>query len=190
MHSHKTPLGAGVEMSIPIRNADPSRVIASDRTFFVTSSTWEKRGLLQSSRAASLFIDVLYHYRAQRKYVLHEFVVMPDHFHALITVGAGMTVEKAMQLIKGGFAFRAGRELGFRAPVWQKGFSEVRVNDREAYLSVREYIHANPVKRFLVAVEADYPYSSAHSGFELDGPPQRLKARPESTTFVIARAMP
>ena len=93
-------------------------------------------------------------------------------------------------MIKGGFAFRAGRELGFRAPVWQKGFSEIRVNEQEAYLGVRDYIHANPVKRFLATAGADYPYSSAHSGFELDPPPQRLKARSEGAAFGIAKAMP
>ena len=104
-------------MSIPIRNADPSNVIAGERTFFVTSSTWGKRSLLQTDRSARLFLDVLYHYRQQQKYLLHEFVVMPDHFHALITVTTDMTIEKAVQLIKGGFAFRAGRELGLEAPV-------------------------------------------------------------------------
>ena len=109
-------------MSIPTRNADRSHVVAGERTFFVTSSTWGKCGLLQSARAATLLINVVYHYRRQGKYRLHEFVIMPDHIHVLITVGAEMTVEKAVQLIKGGFAFRAGRELGFRAPVWQKGF--------------------------------------------------------------------
>jgi putative transposase len=152
--------------------------------------TWGKCGLLQSARAAGLLIDVLYHYREQRKYLLHEFVIMPDHFHVLITVGAEMTVEKAVQFIKGGFAFRAGRELGFGAPVWQKGFSEIRVNEREAFLKIVEYIHANPEKRFLVTAGTDYPYSSAHSGFELDAPPQRLKALPESAIFGIAKAMP
>jgi REP-associated tyrosine transposase len=177
-------------MSIPIRNSDRSRVIASERTFFVTSSTWGKCGLLQSTRAAGLLIDVLYHYRRERKYLLHEFVIMPEHFHLLITVGAEMTVEKAVQLIKGGFAFRAGRELGFRAPVWQKGFSEVRVNEREAFMGVREYIHGNPVKRFLVAVGTDYPYSSAYSDFELDPPPLRLKPLPNGAAFGIAKAMP
>jgi len=106
----------------------------------------------------------------------------------LLTVGAEMTVEKAVQLIKGGFAFRAGRELGFRAPVWQKGFSEVRVNEREVFLGIREYIHANPVKRFLVTAAADYPYSSAH--LELDPPPQRLKALSEGAVFGITKAMP
>jgi putative transposase len=165
-------------------------VIAGERTFFVTSSTWGKCGLLQSARAVGLFIEVLYHYREQRKYFFHEFVVMPDHFHLLITLGSEMTVEKAVQLIKGGFAFRAGRELGFRAPVWQKGFSEIRVHEREAFLGMREYIHANPVKRFLVKAATDYPYSSAHSGFEVDAPPQRLKALPGCVAFGIAKAMP
>jgi putative transposase len=177
-------------MSIPIRNADPSQVIAGERTFFVTSSTWGKCGLLQSARSAGLLIDVLYHYREQRKYLLHEFVIMPDHFHVLITVGAEMSVEKAVQFIKGGFAFRAGREIGFRAPVWQKGFSEIRVNEREAFLKIVEYIHANPIKRFMVTAGANYPYSSAHSGFELDAPPQRLKALPQGAAFGIAKAMP
>jgi putative transposase len=177
-------------MSIPIRNADRLHVVAGERTFFVTSSTWGKCGLLQSARAAGLLIDVLYHYRQQRKYRLHEFVIMPDHFHLLITVGAEMTVEKAVQLIKSGFAFWAGRELGFRAPVWQKGFSEIRVHEREAFLGMREYIHANPVKRLLVTAGADYPYSSAHSEFELDTPPQRLEALPEGAAFGIAKAMP
>ena len=53
-----------------------------------------------------------------------------------------------------------------------------------------EYIHANPIKRFLVTAGADYPYSSAHLGFELDPPPQRLKALPEGAAFGIAKAMP
>ncbi len=54
----------------------------------MTSSTWGKRSLLQSERAASLLIEVLYEYRKQGKYLLHEFVIMPDHFHILITVGS------------------------------------------------------------------------------------------------------
>jgi hypothetical protein len=46
------------------------------------------------------------------------------------------------------------------------------------------------MKRLLATAGADYPYSSAHSGFELDAPPQRLKAFPEGAAFGIAKAMP
>ena len=101
-----------------------------------------------------------------------------------------MTVEKAVQLIKGGFAFRAGRELGFRAPVWQKGFSEVRVKEREAFAKMREYIHDNPVKRRMADSPSNYAFSSAHPGFELDPPPPRLKALSCPVADGIAKAMP
>lgn len=99
-------------MAIPVRHAGPENAIASARTFFITSSTAGKRNLLQSDRSAKLFIDVLYAYRAQGKFRLHEFVVMPDHFHLLMTIDSEITIERAIQFIKGGFAFRAGKELG------------------------------------------------------------------------------
>jgi putative transposase len=162
-------------MAIPIRHSAPSRIVAGARTFFVTSSISGKRNLLQSDRSAGLFVRVLYDYRAQGKFRLHEFVVMPDHFHLLLTVGCDTTIERAMQFIKGGFAFRAGRELGFGAPVWQKGFSEVRIRDLDAFRRVGEYIRNNPVTRHLVSEAKEFPHSSAHVGFELDPAPQGLK---------------
>ena len=165
-------------MAIPIRHSDPENVTAGARTFFVTSSIADKRNLLQSDRSAGLFIRTLYEYRAQRKFRLHEFVVMPDHFHLLLTVDAGMTVERAVQFIKGGFAFRAGKELGMRSPVWQKGFSDARVLTREAFARMRQYIHNNPVKRGLVGEAGQFSHSSAHVGFELDEAPQALKPTP------------
>ena len=146
--------------------------------------------MLQSDRSAGLFIRVLYEYRAQRKFRVHEFVVIPDHFHVLLTVGSDMTVEKAVQFIKGGFAFRAGRELGLRAPVWQKGFSEVRVHDADAYVGIAEYIRNNPVKRGLVLRAADFPYSSARAGFELDPEPQGLKPSESFVADGMAKAIP
>ena len=51
-----------------------------------------------------LLIEVLRLYVAARKFQLHDFVVMPDHIHLLMTVRRDMTIEKAMQLIKGRFS--------------------------------------------------------------------------------------
>jgi putative transposase len=165
-------------MAIPIPHSDASGVVAGARTFFVTSSIAGKRSLLQSDRSAGLFVNVLYCYRAQGKFRLHEFVVMPDHFHVLLTVDGNLSVEKAVQFIKGGFAFRAGRELGFLAPAWQKGFSEARILDAEAYRHVAEYIRNNPVVRHLVAEAEKFVHSSANPASEVDPPPQRLKPAP------------
>jgi putative transposase len=162
-------------MAIPARRANPMDAVAGARTFFVTSSILGKRQLLQSERSARLFLDVLYGYRKQGKFQVHEFVVMPDHLHVLIAVDTQMTIERAVQFIKGGFSFRARRELGIQAPVWQKGFCEVRIRDAEAYEQVCRYIRGNPVKRGLVSDAGQFPYSSALAGFELDPVPQGLK---------------
>ncbi|MCU1268915.1 MAG: hypothetical protein JWN74_209 [Acidobacteriaceae bacterium] len=170
-------------MAIPRRQGEPSAIPPTLRTFFVTSSIAAKRNLLQSERSASLFIDVLYHYRSERKYLLHSFVVMPDHFHLLITVGHEITIERAVQFIKGGFAFRAGKSFGFRPPVWQRGFSEVRIYDSKHLSRVQEYIAQNPVKRRLAQNATEYSYSSACGRFELDGPPQGLK--PSNSLLLI-----
>ena len=91
-------------------------------------------------------IDVLRSYVAAGKFVLHDFVVMPDHIHLLLTLDQLMSVEKAAQLVKGGFSYRAKKELGYAGEVWQKGFSEVRILDRQSFLAHRDYIEQNPVK--------------------------------------------
>jgi putative transposase len=177
-------------MSIPIRHSDPYHVIAGARTFFVTSSIAAKRSLLQSDRSAGLFVRVLYAYRAQGKFRLHEFVVMPDHFHLLLTVDSNLTIERAVQFVKGGFAFRAGRDLGFNASVWQKGFSEVRVREEAGFHEIRRYIRDNPVAKHLVSKAEEFAYSSAHPGFELDPAPQGLKPALCADSYGIAKAMP
>jgi hypothetical protein len=51
-----------------------------------------RRDLFQVEKIARLFIEVLFDYRSQKKYLLHEFVVMPDHFHLILTP-RGITLE-------------------------------------------------------------------------------------------------
>jgi hypothetical protein len=98
---------------------------------------------------------------------------MPDHFHLLITPQESL--ERAMQFIKGGFSFRAKRELGFMHEIWQASFYDRRVRDAGEYFAFREYIRQNPRKRGLAAKAEHYPYSSAWPGLLPDGAPQRLK---------------
>jgi putative transposase len=93
-----------------------------------------------------------------KKFELHDFVVMPDHVHLLMTVKSDMTIEKAMQLIKGGFSYRLKKESAYLGEVWQHGFSEVRVDDTESFARFREYIAQNPVKAGLADSPGRYPF--------------------------------
>ncbi len=116
------------------------------------------RRLFQSERNAMLLIDVLRSCVAERKFLLHDFVVMPDHVHLLVTVHEDMTIEKAMQFIKGRFSYRLKREFQYLGEVWQHGFSETRADDKESFLRYREYIAQNPVKAGLADSPGQYPY--------------------------------
>src|ERR1700751_2718908 len=138
----------------------------------ITSQTWERRLLFSKERWARLLVDTIYHYRGTA-YLLHEFVVMPDHLHILLTPLTSL--EKAVQFIKGGFSYRAKKELGSNLEVWQKGFSDHRIRDASDYRSHQVYIQQNPVRKGLCERAEEYPYSSAKSGFELDPAPQGLK---------------
>ena len=116
------------------------------------------RRLLQSERNAELFIEVLRSLVAERAFTLHDFVIMPDHVHLLLTVQDDMTVEKAMQLVKGRFSFRLGRELGFEGEIWQRGFSEVQVLGEKSFSEHRAYIANSPVRAGLVDSPEKYAY--------------------------------
>ena len=126
----------------------PTREHATNNgeTYMVTSSTWGRRALFQKERWAKLLVDTLCHYRGSG-YLLHEFVVMPDHIHVLLTPTTSL--EKAVQFIKGGFSYRAKKELESNLEVWQKGFSDHRIRDASDYHLHQIYIWQNPVRKNL-----------------------------------------
>ena len=167
-------------MTIPYRGS------TGNKAYFITTSTFEKQALLQTNRMASLLIDVLFHYQKQGKYQLHEFVVMPNHFHLLITPIFPVTIEKALQFIKGGFSFRARKELGLVGEIWQRSFYDRRVRDEEEYVRFRLYIHMNPVRSGLVSLPEEFEYSSAR--LSLDEVPRRLK--PASRSLLMEGRRP
>jgi putative transposase len=149
-------------MSKPERTLPTEVATSHPRTFFVTTKTAQGRSLFQTDRMASLFIEVLRNNMRIGQFVMHEFVVMPDHVHLLMTVPADSSIEKAMQRIKGGFSYRAGRELGLKREIWQRGFSDVRIHDDASYAQHRGYIENNPVKRGLVNAPEEYRFGSRY----------------------------
>jgi putative transposase len=146
------------------------------RIFFVTTVTWQRRPILQSDELARELLSTLSDYRTAGRFALHEFVIMPDHVHLLLTPAAAISLERTMQLIKGGFSYRA-RRIRPNLMVWEKSFTNHRIRDERDYAQHREYIHQNPVRGRLAQDANEFPYVSAHAGFELAPPPftQRLK---------------
>jgi putative transposase len=174
---------AEVTVTIPYRGR------TSSTTYFVTSGTYCKKNLLQSDRMAALFCRTLFRYRDEGKFLLHAFVVMPNHTHLLWTVPQGLTLERAMQFIKGGFSHEAGKLIGSCEPIWQKSFVDRRVRDATECARFIAYIHQNPVRAGLVSSAMEFGYSSLNSHFRLDELPQRLKPSQLATSKCTAEAV-
>jgi putative transposase len=147
----------------------------STRTFFVSSTTAGRRALLQSDGRAQLLVVVLAENGQKMRFLLHDFVIMRNHFHLLLTPAADISLEKALQLIKGGFSYRAKREVHFAFELWQPSFVNHRMRDAQDYNYHHVYIWENPVRAGLSDRAELFAWSSASLGIEVDPPPPGLK---------------
>jgi len=130
------------------------------RTYLVTAVTAQRRRLFQVTATAELLQQTILDYRIRGKFLLHAFVIMPDHFHALITPAPDVSLEKAMQFIKGGFSFR----LKSRLDVWMRSFNESQITSEEKLINSVRYIEENPVRRGIAKSPNEYQFSSASCG--------------------------
>ena len=127
------------------------------RTYLVTAVTAQRHSLFQVTATAELLQQTILDYRSQGRFLLHAFVIMPDHFHALIMPAPDVSLEKAMQFIKGGFSFR----LKSKVDVWMRSFNESQIMTKEKFMNCVQYIEENPVRRGLASTPQLHPFSSA-----------------------------
>jgi putative transposase len=153
----------------------PTRITSPPGTYFVTFSTFQRRRFFVVDSYARLFLKTLYGYRGQGRFELHAFVLMPEHVHLLFTPAPDVTLERALQLIKGGYSHAVGIEISHRE-IWQKGFTDHRIRDERDFAAHHIYIHQNPVIGKLVGNSAEYRYCSAFPGFKLDAWPPAAEA--------------
>jgi REP element-mobilizing transposase RayT len=157
-------------MTIPIHDDDPharrlrgGRMSAPFQTYFVTKCVEARRPILAVPAAAEVVIESLAHVRRRGQIKLLAFVVMPDHYHAVLSLLPGHDLSDLMRRIGSYTANRIRRLLELDQPMWQADgfFDRACRNDKEVYDAV-EYVHDNPVRKGLMAVPEEWPFSSAH----------------------------
>jgi putative transposase len=126
-------------------------------TYAITLSTFQRHRHFQRTAHAELFIATLFRYRDQGRFLVHGFVVMPDHVHVLITPALDQPTARSIQLIKGGYSHVAGDSSS--QEIWQSGHHEHRIRDAADYNSQFQYIANNPARKRLEL----YPY--VHTAF-------------------------
>lgn len=130
-------------------------------TYFFTVTLRNRRSDLLVRRIDALFAA----WRHARHRVPHRivaFVVMPDHFHALVTMTDGRDdYSRLIQDVKKGFTRRMAYEGKIDSP-WQARFWEHTIRDDNDFRNHIDYIHINPLKHGMVESVADWPHSTFH----------------------------
>lgn len=97
---------------------------------------------------------------APADYLLHAWVVMPNHVHVLLTPKIEASV--ALCRLKGASARKANQLLGLTGqPFWQGESYDHLVRSQEEFERIANYILQNPVRAGLGGSEEEYPWSSA-----------------------------
>jgi REP element-mobilizing transposase RayT/type I restriction-modification system DNA methylase subunit len=99
--------------------------------------------LLQSEDIRKIVVDALLFYHGKR-YMLHHFVIMPNHVHLLITPIGDDTVMKSIGSVKQFTANAINKLLGRSGEVWQRNVFDRMVRDADNYEKYVQYINQNP----------------------------------------------
>ncbi|MBI3485160.1 MAG: transposase [Acidobacteria bacterium] len=139
---------------------------------FITCSCYRRQALLGTARRRDLFLTVLEQVRRRYQFVVVGYVVMPEHFHLLISEPQEQTPSTVMQALKLGFARRVLAQARRRNPaqaslfehapqhIWQKRFYDFNVWTKRKRVEKLRYMHRNPVKRGLVESPEQWRWSS------------------------------
>jgi REP element-mobilizing transposase RayT len=93
-------------------------------------------------------------------YVLHAYVIMPNHVHVLLD--PIVPLKKLTSGIKGVSARDANARLGRTGkPFWQDESFDHWIRGPGQFARIQNYIENNPVKAHLCANPQDWPWSSA-----------------------------
>ncbi len=146
------------------------RVSIPGQTYLITTVTRHRRPLLVAHHIAKVVSDQANRLERQGDGSWSAWVIMPDHFHGLLTLGASRDLSTVVKRLKARSARLAGR-----GPLWQSLFHDHALRSHESIADAARYVLTNPIRAGLVTHLADYPWWYC-AWFQVGDDPQWLYA--------------
>lgn len=101
---------------------------------------------------------------------IHAYVLMPDHWHLIVTPSDTTGLGKMMQWIGRQYVPYFNRKTGRQGTLWQGRFKAAPIEAAPYFLPCMQYVEGNPQRAGLVSDPLDYPWSSFahHVGAKID----------------------
>ena len=136
---------------------------------YITCSCYRRRAFLNSAHRRDLFLNIFEQVRYKYEFAVIGYVVMPEHFHLLISEPEESGVSTVMQVLKQRIAQQClsklrkdinGVEDGDLPAFWYLRSYDFNVFTEKKVVEKLRYIHRNPVKRGLVESPEQWIWSS------------------------------
>jgi putative transposase len=140
-------------------------------TYFFTVNLLKRHNNDLLVRHIDLLRAVIRDVRVNHPFIIHGWVVLPDHLHCVIELPQDDDdFAIRWKLIKSNFSRgiektewrSAVRERRGERGIWQRRFWEHLIRDERDFQAHMDYVHINPVKHGLVSRVQDWPYSTFH----------------------------
>ena len=152
------------------------RIYLQNYSYFLTVVTHEREPILIDN--IELLRDSFRRSKKRYDYKIDAIVVLPDHFHMIITPAVAKEYSKIITYIKRSFIYgldeviKESARLALSAStyrrqhsgIWQRRFYEHTIRDEKDMFNHLVYMQNNPVKHGLVEKKEDWKYSSFYYG--------------------------
>jgi REP element-mobilizing transposase RayT len=166
-HPCETAVGVGYWEARVARNR---RVVVHNGPYLITCNV-ECDTALPLHVLAGATVRALERTRDRCHFLLHAYVIMPDHVHLLFTTAPPHDISRVIGSAKSLSAISIRSHIGGVGPTWQRRFHDhVCRNDRE-FEAALAYIYNNPVAWGLVESPHEWQWSSWYAYADGGTPP-------------------
>ena len=137
------------------RYSEPGRI------YFITSSSERRARIFEKSEHAIVLLKECKLQQEKGDCESLAIVVMPDHFHWLLRLGKGRTLQQIVGSMKGRSAKRINELRSNQGQIWQAGFHDHAIRRDEDLEAAATYLIHNPVRAGIVDNFHEYPFWSS-----------------------------
>jgi len=131
------------------------------QTYYLTCCIDGRRPLLRPAALAESLVSLYAGQRDKGSIALHGYIVMPDHYHVLLTLRGDSSISGVVRAVHSLFARHCRATTHTRGRIWQTRFYDRIVRGESDWREKLNYLHDNPVRRHMVAAGVCYRWSSA-----------------------------
>jgi len=135
------------------------RRMAGAGTFLITKCLEPRKPLL-TDRLASAVCDTICREAQRERMLLAAFVVMPDHWHAVIGIHPNDSLAVRMGVISRWASEKTSQQLASAGACWQDGYHDTRIRSSKQFEFSVNYVRTNPVRAGIAEADDSWPHSS------------------------------